>query len=153
LGFLRAFFFAPSSHIHDQDVEAIHAVLTQLPASEIIEGAYRRSGGRQASFYFAQGIVVGALGNLFASFVGHFIDRVGRWTLGDTLWCAVGGLSVLVMTTMTWGAVRRYRQNAQVEALFLNELKRRGGTASNDSDNPDDLFLAVPGDRPRRKGD
>ncbi|MEA3203610.1 MAG: hypothetical protein QOI63_1289 [Thermoplasmata archaeon] len=149
MGFLRAFFFAPSNHVHAQDVEAIRGLLPRLSAVEVVEGAYRRSGGRQASFFFAQGILIGAMGNLFASSLGHFIDRgAGAWGLPDTAWAGVGLLSLGAMATMTWGAVRRYRQNAHVEALFLQELRQRGGAASDDSQDPDDLVARSP---PRRR--
>lgn len=146
MAFLRAFFFAPSKDVHRQDVAAVQGLLPKLSAVELIEGAYRRSGGRQASFYFAQGIVVGALGNLFASSLGHFIDRADiplAWP--DVAWSIVGFVSLGVMVGMAWGSVQRYRQNSQVERLFLRELRRRGGTASDDSDDPDELFLRGPG--------
>jgi hypothetical protein len=145
MGFLRAFFFAPSPRVHRSDLAAVQGLLPNLSAVELIEGAYRRSGGRQASFYFAQGIVVGALGNLFASSLGHFIDRGGGALRGpDVAWAFVGALSVGVMAGMAWGSVQRYRQNSQVERLFLKELRRRGGSASDDSDDPDELFVHGP---------
>jgi hypothetical protein len=145
MGFLRAFFFAPPADVHAEDVRAVEGLLPKLSPLELIEGAYRRSGGRQASFYFAQGIVVGALGNLFASSLGHFIDRVGAWRLPDAAWALIGAVSLGAMAAMAWGAVRRYRQNSQVERLFLRELRRRGGTASDDTQDPDDLFMVGPG--------
>jgi hypothetical protein len=126
-------------------VAAVQGLLPKLSAVELIEGAYRRSGGRQASFYFAQGIVVGALGNLFASSLGHFIDRSATslvWP--DLAWSLVGLLSLGVMAGMAWGSTQRYRQNSQVERLFLRELRRRGGTASDDTDDPDELFMRGP---------
>lgn len=151
MGFLRSFFFAPSPRSHVQDVKVIAGLLPRLPAAEVIEGAYRRSGGRQASFYFAQGVVVGAMGNLFASSLGHFIDRPGGpWTGPDSAWTALGVATLAAMGAMAAGAVRRYRQNAQVEAMFLAELRRRGGAASDDVEDPDELLLTGPEDRPRK---
>ena len=145
MGYLRSFLFAPSARIHAQDTKAIRLLLPKLPASELIEGAYRRSDGRQASFYFAQGIVVGALGNLFASSLGHFIDRsAGPWNWPDVAWGFVGVLSIGVMVAMTAGSVSRYRHNSQVEQLFLQELRRRGGSANDDRDDPDELFVRGP---------
>jgi hypothetical protein len=149
MGFLRSFFFASSPRIHAQDLAAIQGLLPKLPAGEVIEGAYRRSGGRQASFYFAQGIVVGAMGNLFASSLGHFIDRVGAWSGSDLAWAGVGILALAAMAAMAWGAARRYRQNSQAESLFLGELRRRGGMASDDTEDPDELLLTGPGKRRR----
>ncbi|MES2154157.1 MAG: hypothetical protein V4510_03390 [bacterium] len=139
---LRAFLFAPSAASHRRDVEEIRGFLPALSTTQVMDSAYRRSGARQSAMGFAQGVVVGALGNLFASALGHFIDRSGStpWAWPDAAWAAIGLVAILVIVSMTIGAFRRYRQNTQVEALFLAEFRRRGGRADDDREDPDELL-------------
>jgi hypothetical protein len=139
-GVFRSFVFAPSRASHEADLQRIRALAGRLSTGEVVESAYRRSSGRLNAFFFAQGVVVGAMGNLFASALGHFIDRpanAAAWQ--DEAWIAVAAVSLGLMLTMGAGAMRRYRQNGEVERLFLAELQRRGGESSDDSLDPDDL--------------
>lgn len=140
----RAFLFAPPPDTHRHEVEAIKEFLPKLSTLEVMEGAYRRSAGRQNAFIFAQGAVVGAMGNLFASALGHFIDRSGPWAWRDIPWLGLLALSFGLMASMTYGAVRRYRQNSEVEQVFVAELVRRGGRATDDAGDPDDLLEMGP---------
>ncbi len=147
MGLLRAFLYAPSRRSHAGEVARLQALLPNLPTPEVVESAYRRSAGRLNALFFAQGVVVGALGNLFASAVGHFIDRpagLQAWAWQDDAWVAIGVLSILVMATMAAGAFQRLRQDHRVEAMFLAELTRRGGTATDDGGDPEDLVASGP---------
>lgn len=142
LGALRTFLFAPAPAAHQAEMRALAKLLPQFSDGTVIDAAYRRSQSRQVAFTFAQGVVVGALGNLFASAVGHFIDRAAApWSVPDSLWTIAAMLSLALMGSMTWGAVRRHRQNAEAERLFLAEVQRRGGLALEEAD-PDDVFAA-----------
>jgi hypothetical protein len=139
-GLTRAFLFAPSREHHETDLHRIEAALPRLSDADLMDAAYRRSGSRQAAFAFAQGAVVGTLGNLLASAVGHFIDRAGAWTRGDTAWLSLGVTALGVVVLMTVGALRRHEQNLAVEARFLVELRRRGFEVESASDDPDELL-------------
>ena len=146
MGVLRAFLYAPSPRMHRENMTRLGGFVPRLTDAEVMDAAYRHSGGRQNAFAFAQGIVVGALGNLFASALGHFIDRQGPESAADAWWLLVGVLSLGIMASMATGALIRYRQNTQVERLFLNELRRRGGSAIDDANDPDELFEVEPKD-------
>lgn len=141
---LRSFLFAPAHAVHRRELRQMGSFLPKLSASEVMEGAYRRSASRQNAFVFAQGAVVGAMGNLFASALGHFIDRAGALNWRDGLWALLLVGSAGLIISMTWGAVRRYRQNSEVEALFVQELVRRGGMATDDKGDPDELLEMGP---------
>jgi len=105
-----------------------------------MESAYRHANSRQTAFAFAQGAIVGTLGNLFASGLGHWIDRGWSppFTLGDGIWILVGLVSLGTIVSMTAGAIRRFRQNTEIEAMFLNEVHRRG-LVSEGPEDPDEL--------------
>lgn len=148
MGMLRAFLYAPSGKAHQIEVARVQGSVAQLRTVELVELAYRRSAGRLNALFFAQGVVVGALGNLFASALGHFIDGPVGLTPRDGAWIGIGVLSLTVMATMAAGAVRRLRQDHRLEAVFVAELTRRGGTAADDAADPEG-FMASP---PRRRG-
>ncbi|MFO1532679.1 MAG: hypothetical protein ABR562_03125 [Thermoplasmatota archaeon] len=143
-GLLRAFLLAPSRAEHRRHQDAVAAFMPHLSDAEVMEAAYRHSGARQTAFAFAQGAVVGTMGNLFASAVGHFIDRgAGTPTGGDAAWAALGLASILLIGSTTWGALRRHRLNTEIERLFLREARRRGGTFAEetaDVDEPDEAI-------------
>lgn len=139
---LRAFLFAPARRAHAADLAQLQGVVKRLSAATLIDAAYRRSGGRLTAFLFAQGVVVGAMGNLFASALGHFVDRGAQaFAWPDAAWILIGCLSLGLIVLMTIGALRRYRQNAEVEAVLVGELHRRGGASIDDAADPEELML------------
>lgn len=141
-GLIRAFLLAPSQAEHRRHRAAVAAFLPNLSDAAVMESAYRHSGTRQTAFAFAQGAVVGTMGNLFASALGHWIDRgtAGGSPMADAAWTLVGVISIGVIASTTWGALRRFRFNTEIENLFLVEVRRRGGILADetaDVDEPD----------------
>jgi hypothetical protein len=138
---LRAFLFAPSKAEHERFKSAMQGMLPKFPLGSVSEAAYRHAGAQANAFAFAQGVVVGALGNLFASSIGHWIDRPAGtpFMWGDAAWTAIGLASLLVIASMTWGALRRWRFNREIGDLFLGELRRRGLHVTESGDDPDEL--------------
>ena len=139
-GLLRAFLFAPNPAEHVRYRKALERLLSGLPDSVVVESAYRHASTRQAAFAFAQGAIVGTMGNLFASSLGHWIDRRGslNFTLGDGVWTLVGLAALGTIVSMTAGAIRRFHQSTEIEAIFLAEARRRG-LVSEGSEDPDEL--------------
>ena len=125
-GIVRAFLFGPSHAEEEAHRASVERTLPDLPDPLVAESAYRHSGSRQASFAFAQGAVVGALGNLLASSIGHFVDDAGHSGARDAIWGVLGVVSLAIIASTTMGALRRFRFNTQVEDLFVHELQRRG---------------------------
>jgi len=148
MGLLRAFLYGPSRRTQRFEYEATARIVGTLGTVELVEAAYRRSAGRLNALFFAQGVVVGALGNLFASAAGHFIDRAGRWVWQDDVWLGMALLTLFVMTTMAVGALERLRQDHRLEGLFTAELKRRGGAVTDDASDPEELLARGPREPP-----
>ena len=48
-----------AEHVCNSELKQVRSFLPKLSHVEVMEGAYRRSAGRQTAFIFAQGAVVG----------------------------------------------------------------------------------------------
>lgn len=78
--------------------------------------------------FLVQGVAVGLAGNLVATAIQHFVDKMDYPALGwrDAAWLVMGVLFLVVLSLSGRGAWQAHRHHARAQRVLEGELARRG---------------------------